>query len=50
VDLYIEEAPTVGLHPNTVSTAGASQSHTNVQPFLCIRFIIALFGIYPSPA
>jgi len=22
--------------------------HTNLQPFLCINFIIALFGIYPS--
>jgi microcystin-dependent protein len=24
------------------------QAHPNVQPFLCVSFIIALYGIYPS--
>jgi microcystin-dependent protein len=33
----------------TTSPAGGSQPHPNVQPFLCIHFIISLFGIYPSP-
>ncbi len=33
---------------NSVSNVGGSQSHSNLQPFLCIHFIIALFGIYPS--
>ncbi len=36
------------LHPATIATAGASQPHENMQPFLAIRFIIALDGIYPS--
>lgn len=27
---------------------GEGQSHGNLMPFLCIHFIIALFGIYPS--
>lgn len=31
-----------------VVQAVAGQSHTNVQPFLCVNFIIALQGIYPS--
>jgi microcystin-dependent protein len=31
-----------------VSTAGGSQPHTNLQPFLCITYIISLFGVYPS--
>lgn len=31
----------------TASTGG-SQSHTNMQPYLGVRFIIALEGIYPS--
>jgi len=30
------------------SAAGGSQSHTNVMPFQCIHYIIALVGIYPS--
>jgi microcystin-dependent protein len=28
---------------------GGSQPHTNFQPYLCVDFIISLFGIYPSP-
>lgn len=27
---------------------GGSQSHTNVQPYLGVNYIIALFGIFPS--
>lgn len=29
--------------------AGASRSHTNIQPFINLHYIIALVGIYPSP-
>lgn len=32
----------------SISEIGGSRSHTNVMPFLCVHFIIALFGIYPS--
>ena len=28
---------------------GGSQPHTNFQPYLCVNFIISLFGIFPSP-
>lgn len=27
---------------------GGSQPHTNFQPYLCINYIISLFGIFPS--
>lgn len=38
-------------NPNAVLTAvGGSQPHTNMQPFLCVSYIISLFGIFPSPA
>ena len=36
------------LAPNSVQPAGGSQPHDNMQPFLAISFIIALFGIFPS--
>jgi microcystin-dependent protein len=49
VDLYREAAPTVALSPVTVGSVGGSQPHTNFQPYLCIEFIISLFGIFPSP-
>lgn len=28
--------------------SGGSQPHENIQPFLCINFIISLFGVFPS--
>jgi microcystin-dependent protein len=32
----------------SVSPTGGSQPHTNFQPYLCVDFIISLFGIFPS--
>jgi microcystin-dependent protein len=32
-----------------VQPSGGSQPHENLQPFLCINFIISLFGVFPSP-
>jgi len=37
------------LAPSTVSSTGGSQPHSNFQPYLCVDFIISLFGIFPSP-
>ena len=37
---------TMGATPSAV--AGGSQPHPNIQPYLCVNFIIALQGIYPS--
>lgn len=36
------------LGPNSILAAGQSLAHENRQPFLCINFIIALAGIYPT--
>lgn len=36
------------LAPQSISQTGGSLPHTNVQPFLCVSFIISLYGIYPS--
>lgn len=35
------------LNGNTANTGGGG-SHNNIQPLLCVNFIIALDGIYPS--
>jgi microcystin-dependent protein len=37
------------MNPAAVGSVGGSQPHTNFQPYLCINFIISLFGIFPSP-
>ncbi len=38
----------VDMASQTLGTTGGSQSHTNVQPYLTLNFIIALVGLYPS--
>lgn len=38
----------VAFNAATVQNAGGSQPHDNMHPFLCIAFIISLFGIFPS--
>jgi microcystin-dependent protein len=37
------------LLPGTITNAGGSQAHLNMQPFLVLNFSIALQGIFPSP-
>lgn len=34
----------------SITATGGSQPHTNLQPYLCVNFIISLFGIFPPPA
>lgn len=48
VDVFSESAPSANLSPDAVSGVGGSQSHSNLMPYLCVHFIISLFGIYPS--
>jgi microcystin-dependent protein len=33
----------------SIGPAGGSQPHDNMQPFLCINYIISLFGLFPNP-
>lgn len=35
------------INENLIQMAGGSQPHNNMQPFLCINFIICIEGIYP---
>ena len=48
VDLYAEEIADQPLAAGAITNVGGSQSHTNLQPALCVSFIVALVGIYPS--
>jgi len=36
------------MNPQSVGSTGGSQPHNNFQPYLCVDFIISLFGIFPS--
>jgi microcystin-dependent protein len=46
---YIGAPANSALSPVSVGPVGGSQPHTNFQPYLCVDFIISLFGIFPSP-
>jgi microcystin-dependent protein len=41
-------SPTVAMAPGSINPTGGSQPHTNFQPYLCVDFIISLFGIFPT--
>ena len=45
---YLNVNPVVAMAPQSISNVGGSQPHTNFQPYLCVDFIISLFGIFPS--
>jgi len=47
--IYIQDTPAVNLNAQMIGSVGGSQPHTNFQPYLCVDFIISLFGIFPSP-
>lgn len=46
---YGTDAPVGPLNPVSVGPVGGSQPHTNFQPYLCVDFIISLFGLFPPP-
>jgi len=46
---YINQPPDDNMNAGVVTPTGGSQPHTNFQPYLCVDFIISLFGIFPSP-
>jgi len=43
-------APSVAMATSAVGADGGSQPHDNLAPFLCVSYIISLFGIFPSQA
>ena len=45
---YINDAPNGTFRAGAVGPTGGSQPHNNMQPYLCVNFIISLFGIFPS--
>ena len=44
---YNSDSPVL-MNAAAVTSVGGSQPHENLQPFLCINYIISMFGIFPS--
>lgn len=48
INLFLVDAPNTPMNAQSAQPSGGSQPHENCQPFLCINFIISLFGRFPS--
>jgi microcystin-dependent protein len=48
-NLYRPEPGSVSaMATQSIGPAGGNQPHTNFQPYLCMNYIISLFGIFPT--
>ena len=45
---YAQQPARAAMDVASVAQAGGSVPHDNMMPFLCVNFIIALVGVYPS--
>lgn len=45
---YSGQTPTTALNAAALSNTGGGLPHDNIMPYLCISFIIAVEGIFPS--
>jgi len=48
VNPYTSGSTDVTMGASTIGTAGGSQPHENMMPYLAVTFVISLFGIFPS--
>jgi microcystin-dependent protein len=48
VKLYISDVAAAPLDAQMLQPVGGSQPHENMQPYLCVGFIVSLFGIFPT--
>lgn len=48
--LYLSNpsVPAASMSNRALQPAGGSQPHDNTMPYLCVNFIISLFGIFPQ--
>jgi microcystin-dependent protein len=46
--VYSTAASNATMAPTMIGPSGGSTPHPNIQPFLCVTFIIALTGIFPT--
>jgi len=49
IEYAIEQDADASMNAGAIAPTGGSQPHENCQPFLCINYIISLFGLFPQP-
>jgi len=47
VQPYRANPPNTPTATSAITNTGGSQPHTNFQPYICINYIISLFGVFP---
>jgi len=47
-NLFLRDVISDTMNANSVGISGGSQPHSNIMPYLCISFIISLYGVFPS--
>ena len=47
-NLYRPGPAAAAMAASMVGVAGGSQPHSNFQPYLCLNFIISLYGVFPT--
>ncbi len=50
LNIYSTAVPDATMATSSFTSTGGSQAHTNIMPYLCVNFIVALFGVFPSPS
>lgn len=45
---FSASVPSIPMNAAAVGVTGGTQPHQNLPPYLCVNFIIAVFGIFPS--
>ncbi|MEO6685718.1 MAG: tail fiber protein [Dyadobacter sp.] len=49
IKMFMGDQPSGAImSPFSIRPTGGSKSHNNLQPYLCVNFIISHFGIFPS--
>lgn len=46
--MYSSGTPSLVMDPAAIGSAGGSQPHDNMVPFLVVNFILSLFGTFPT--
>jgi microcystin-dependent protein len=49
LNMFSNTTPSIPMSSQFLSPTGGSQAHDNFQPYLCVSFIISMFGIFPPP-
>jgi microcystin-dependent protein len=47
-EIYTDTSNATTLRADAISQTGGNQPHSNMQPYLCLSFVIALEGIFPA--